>query len=31
MCLRILKQFERAIKIIWNGKSVKSLDDEFYL
>ena len=29
--LKILKQFEKAVNIIWNGESIKSLDDEFYL
>ena len=29
--LKILKQFEKVVNIIWNGKSIKSLEDEFYL
>jgi len=29
--LKILKQFERAINIIWNGESIQSMEDKFYL
>ncbi len=29
--LKILKQFERAVNIIWNGKTTQSLEDKFYL
>ena len=29
--LKILKQFEKAVNIIWNGRTTQTLEDKFYL
>ena len=29
--LKILKQFERAVNIIWNGRTTQLFEDKFYL
>jgi len=29
--LKILKQFERAVNIIWNGQTTQIIEDKFYL